>query len=113
MNEKDREKIAGSLQQEFRKELEGFYAALHLAVPYHSLEQAIQCFRKLFNDKPDEEKIILGQEALLKWSLFQQAFVDSGLNKKHRGIISNLAHSQPLSRFPLEHQYLLKPFLKE
>ncbi len=93
---------------EFRQNLEAFYAALHLAPPYDSVEKTIRCLSALFNDKTAEEQRQLLTDDSLKQKLHIQAFLNAGLHKKHRGIISGLARTgEP---FPESVRYLLEPF---
>ena len=103
--------IEKSLQYDFRQNLEEFYATLKLAPPYHSVEKAMTCLSTLLHEKTAEEQQEISQDQELKWKLYQQAFIESGLSKKHRGIISGLAQTQKLDCFPQEHRYFLEPFL--
>ena len=81
------------LRQEFRGHLEEFYTHLNLAPPYHSIEKAVQHFSNTLRTRPEEFSRGLLQDASKKWNLFQEIFLASGLQKKHRGIIQQLAHS--------------------
>ena len=99
-----------ALLSEFRENLEAFYTELKLAPPYDSVEKTIRCFSDLLKTKTAEEQAqVLGDDAL-KWQLHVQAFVDSGLHKKHRGIITGLARTDAVGQFPESLRYLLKPF---
>lgn len=82
-----------ALRQEFRGHLEQFYAHLSLAPPYHSIEKALQNLSNTLRTKPKEFPQELLQDATNKWALFQEIFSASGLQKKHRGIIQQLARS--------------------
>lgn len=95
---------------EFRQNLEDFYAALNLAPPYDSVEKTIRCLDNLFKAKTAEEQAQVLSNNALKWQLHAQAFVDSGLHKKHRGIITGLAHTDAFEQFPESLRYLLEPF---
>ncbi len=98
------------LLNEFRQNLETFYAALHLAPPYHSVEKALLCLSSLFKAKTAEQQAqILSNEAL-RWTLYLQAFTDSGLHNKHRGIIARQARTDDLHQVPNALRYLLEPF---
>ena len=99
-----------ALLTEFRGNLEAFYAALKLAPPYDSVEKTIRCFSALFNAKTAEEQAQLLGDDSLKWQLHVQAFVDSGLHKKHRGIITGLVRTEAFEQFPEPLRYLLEPF---
>ena len=99
-----------ALLTEFRRNLEAFYAALKLAPPYDSVEKTIGCLSALFKSKTTEEQAQLLGDASLRWQLHVQAFIDSGLHKKHRGIITGLARTEALDQFPESLRYLLEPF---
>lgn len=103
--------IEKALQHDFRQNIEEFYATLKLAPPYHSVEKAVTCLSTLLHEKTAEEQQEISQDQGLKWKLYQQAFIESGLSKKHRGIISGLAQTQKLECFSQEHRYFLEPFL--
>ncbi len=99
-----------ALLSEFRENLEAFYTELKLAQPYDSVEKTIRCYSDLLKTKTAEEHAqVLGDDAL-KWQLHVRAFVDSGLHKKHRGIITGLARTDAVGQFPESLRYLLKPF---
>jgi len=99
-----------ALLTEFRENLEAFYAALKLAPPYDSVEKTIRYLSALFKTKTAEEQAQLLGDNALKWQLHIQAFVDSGLHKKHRGIITGLTQTEALDQFPESLRYLLEPF---
>ena len=99
-----------ALLNEFRQNLEAFYAALKLAPPYDSVEKTIRCLSALLNTKTVEEQVQLLGDDSLRWQLHVQAFTDSGLHKKHRGIITGLARTDAIDQFPESLQYLLEPF---
>ena len=99
-----------ALLAEFRQNLEAFYAALKLAPPYDSVEKTIRCLSALFKTKTAEEQAQLLSDVSLRWQLHVQAFIDSGLHKKHRGIIIGLARTDALDQFPDSLRYLLEPF---
>jgi hypothetical protein len=109
-----------ALRQEFRGHLEQFYAHLSLAPPYHSIEKALQNLSNTLRTKPEEYRQGLLQDATNKWALFQEIFSASGLQKKHRGIIQQLAMSPSYSvssseslrflrNFTIEHQQTTHP----
>ena len=85
------------LRQEFRGHLEEFYTYLNLAPPYHSIEKAVQYFSNTLRTRPEEFSQGLLQDASKKWAMFQEIFLASGLHKKHRGIIQQLAHSHHMT----------------
>ena len=98
------------LLNEFRRHLEDFYAALNLAPPYHSIEQAIVCLSALTDAQTDDQRQHLLANPMLRRELYGQAFTDSGLHKKHRGIIAGRARTQDLAAFPHPLRFLLEPF---
>ena len=95
---------------EFRQNLEAFYAALKLAPPYDSVEKTIRYLSDLFETKTAEEQAQLLDDDSLRGKLHVQAFIDSGLHKKHRGIIAGLARTDAIDQFPESLRYLLEPF---
>ena len=99
-----------ALLNEFRRNLEAFYAALNLAPPYDSVEKTIRCLSALFNAKTAEEQAQLLGDDSLRWELHVRAFIDSGLHKKHRGIITGLVRTEAFDQFPESLRYLLEPF---
>lgn len=99
-----------ALLSEFRENLEAFYAALKLAPPYDSVEKTIRCLSALFKTKTDEEQAQLLGDDSLRRRLHVQAVIDSGLHKKHRGIITGLARTGTADQFPESLRYLLEPF---
>ncbi len=99
-----------ALLNEFRQNLEAFYAALKLAPPYDSVEKTIRGLSTLFETKTAEEQAQLLGDDSLRWKLHVQAFIDSGLHKKHRGIITGLARTDAIDQFPESLRYLLEPF---
>ncbi len=99
-----------ALLSEFRENLEAFYAELKLAPPYDSVEKTIRCLSDLLKTKTAEEQAQVLSNNALKRQLHVQAFVDSGLHKKHRGIITGLAHTNAFDQFPESLRYLLEPF---
>jgi hypothetical protein len=111
MNQARRHEQFQALQQDYRRQLETFYAYLKLAPPYHSIEKAIQQLAPLFSQKPPADQESLFEDPVMKWSLYQQAFIDSGLRNKHRGIILGLIQAQDPATLPEEHRYFLKAFL--
>ena len=81
------------LRQEFRKQLEAFYTHLNLAPPYHSIEKAVQHLSNTLRTKPETFQQALLEDPQEKWALFEKIFEASGLSRKHRGIITQLAQT--------------------
>ncbi|MBI4003037.1 MAG: hypothetical protein HY348_14800, partial [Nitrospira defluvii] len=59
------------------------------------------------NALPPEELQNLSTDATQRWAHFRQAFIESGLSLKHRGIIAGLARSQQSLDLPPEFDHLL------
>ncbi len=98
------------LLDEFRRNLEAFYAALRLAPPYHSMEKTLLCLADLFKTQTVEQQAQLLNNEALRCTFYLRAFTDSGLHNKHRGIIAGQARANDLGAFPDSLRYLLEPF---
>lgn len=96
-----------SLRDEFRQHLDVFYSRLKLAAPYDSVEKALCALTTTLKALPPEELQRLGADQTQRWAHFRQAFVDSGLIQKHRGIIAGLARSSASPDLPPEFNHLL------
>ncbi len=96
---------------EFRGHLEAFYASLRLAPPYHSIEKALTTFASGYKFKTQQEQDQVNFDETLKQHLYHEAFVESGLHKKHRGIIAGLLKGPTPPTIAKECRYLLQPFL--
>jgi len=96
-----------TLREEFRHHLEVFYARLKLAPPYHSVEKAVAQLTVALKALPPDEQARLASDSAGRWAAYRQAFAESGLNQKHRGIIAGLARSrQSLDLAPEYDQFL-------
>ncbi len=80
-----------TLREDYRVHLQTFYATLNLAPPYHSIERAIQHLSNTLRTKPETFLQALLEDPQQKWSLYEKIFEASGLARKHRGIIRQLA----------------------
>lgn len=98
------------LVTEFRQNLESFYQRLQLAPPYHSIEKALSYLATRFQQCTPEEQHQITADAAIKWKLFQEAVVESGLNRKHRGIIAGLLRSQNSETISEDQRYLEQLF---
>ncbi len=98
------------LRQEYRAHLERFYACLNLAPPYHSIEKAVQHLSNTLRTKPETFRQTLLEDPQKKWPLFEEIFKASGLSRKHRGIIIQLAQAHSLSSSSEESLRLLSVF---
>jgi hypothetical protein len=96
-----------ALRKEFREQLETFYGRLKLAAPYDSVEKALASLVARLNALPPEEVAKLSTDPTQRWEHFRQAFVESGLILKHRGIIAGLARSRESLDLPPEFDHLL------
>ena len=98
------------LRDEFRHHLESFYASLKLAPPYHTVEKAVAHLTgRLKSMEPAERDRIAGDPGL-RWAEYRRAFVEAGLNQKHRGIIAGLIRSSLLIDLPQEYRHFLDTF---
>lgn len=86
-----------TLREDYRVHLQTFYATLNLAPPYHSIERAIQHLSNTLQTKPETFLQALLEDPQQKWSLYERIFEASGLARKHRGIIRQLALKPPFS----------------
>ena len=96
-----------SLRNEFRAHLEMFYGRLRLAAPYDSVEKAVAALATRLNALPPAELETLFTDPTRRWIHFRQAFIESGLNLKHRGIIAGLVRSRECLDLPPEFDHLL------
>jgi hypothetical protein len=99
-----------SLREEFRSHLETFYARLKLAPPYESVEKAIRALTTAVHALPKPDQARLSTDPVLRWEQFRQAFDQSGLSKKHRGIIAGLARNRSALDLPPEFDHFLALF---
>ena len=87
---------------EFRRSLQLFYSRLQLAPPYESVEKALRQFTVSIKALPADEQQRVLTDPSLRWARYRQAFIDSGLNQKHRGIIAGLAQHRSTLDLPAE-----------
>jgi len=99
-----------SLRDEFRRHLNVFYARLKLAPPYHSVEKAITHLTTALQGMAPGERERIAADPALQWEQYRRAFVDSGLHRKHRGIIARLVRSPLTADLPAEHKHFLDAF---
>ena len=100
-----------SLRNEFREHLEVFYGRLKLAAPYDSVEKALGSLVMRLNALSPEELAMLSTDGEQRWAHFRQAFIESGLSLKHRGIIAGLARSRQSLDLPPEFDHLLDLYI--
>jgi len=102
------------LQDDFRYHLERFYTLLHLAPPYHTIEQAIRHLSREVTEKSECEQQALIRDHSLKWQFYAQVFLHTGLPLKHRGIIQGLLKRSALPTLPEEYrQHFLQSLCSE
>ena len=99
-----------ALREEFRRHLEVFYAGLKLAPPYHSVEKAIAQLTAALKAMTPEERARLASDPAGRWLEYRKAFAESGLNQKHRGIITGLARSRQSLDLAPEYDHFLSLF---
>lgn len=98
------------LGEDFRRHLEIFYARLKLAPPYDSVEKAIKSLTTTVASMSVEEQGRVLGDPTLTWAQYKQAFADSGLSLKHRGIILGLIRSHQTSELPSEYAAFLDAY---
>jgi hypothetical protein len=95
------------LRDEFRQYLQLFYSRLKLAPPYDSVEKALCRLTVSVKALPAAEQQRLLSEPVLRWDRYRQAFVESGLSQKHRGIIAGLVRQRSSIDLPPEFDHFL------
>ncbi len=105
-----RDEVIKELRQDFRGALELFYAQLQLAPPYDSVEKAVGALVVQLKAIPAVDCQALALDPTRRWKLYREAFVTSGLHKKHRGIIAGLIRSGRATGLPREYQVLLETY---
>ncbi len=99
------------LRDEFRRHLEEFYRRLKLAPPYQSVEKAIAHFTASLRAMAPDERKRVGTDPDRRWAQYRAAFVESGLHRKHRGIIAGMARSRQGLDLPAEYHRFLDAFI--
>lgn len=105
-----RDEVTQQLRKDFRERLEFFYAQLQLAPPYDSVEQAVGALVRRLKAMPIEDCQARAADPGRRWALYREAFVASGLNRKHRGIIAGLIRSGRVAGLPAEYQAFLDTY---
>lgn len=98
---------ADFLRDEFRQSLQLFYSRLKLAPPYDSVEKALGRLTASIKALPAAEQQRLLSDPALRWARYRQAFIESGLSQKHRGIIAALAQQRSSIDLPPEFDHFL------
>jgi hypothetical protein len=99
----------GDLTEDFRRHLETFYASLKLAPPYESVERALKHLSQSLKTRTLAHRQQIASDPILRWAQYRLSFLESGLSKKHRGIIAGLARSGQ-SDLPAEYRPWLELF---
>jgi hypothetical protein len=99
------------LREDFRQQLEQFYAGLKLAPPYDSVEKAITKLIADLKARSLDEQRRVWSDPSARWQAYKAAFVASGLHLKHRGIIAGMARQGAASGLPPEHRAFLDAYL--
>ena len=95
--------IRSSLEAAFRDRVALFYRALHITPPYHSVEKATLALREALAPLALPALQALAADEASVRALFTQIVRESGLAKKHRGIIKGLLRDGS-DRLPAECQ---------
>ena len=93
--------IRSRLESDFRHRVMLFYRSLQITPPYHSVEKAVQAIHDALAGLQEPALRATAADPNALGIFFTQAIVDSGLAKKHRGIITGLLQQNP-DRLPLE-----------
>lgn len=88
-------------EADFRERLAAFYRALQITPPYHSVEKAVLMVREMLSNLSEPDLRATSADPIALGTFFTQAIKDSGLSKKHRGIITGLLTEHP-DRLPPE-----------
>jgi len=87
--------IRSRLEADFRRRVTLFYRSLQITPPYHSVEKAMLALRDRLKDLPESELRATAASPSPLNAFFAQAFIDTGLAKKSRGIITKLLADRP------------------
>jgi len=91
------------LESDFTHRVTLFYRSLQITPPYHSVEKARLALRERLKALPESDLRAAADEASSRNRFFAQAFIESGLEKKSRGIITALLADRS-DRLPAECQ---------
>lgn len=105
-----RDDVTDELRKDFRERLELFYAQLQLAPPYDSVEKAVGVLVVRLKAMPAEDRRALAADPSRRWAIYREAFIASGLNRKHRGIIAGLIRSGRAAGLPREYGAFLDTY---
>jgi len=88
-------KLRSLLEADFRQRVTLLYSSLQITPPYHSVEKAVLALRDRLTALPEPTLRAAATDPTSQNALFTQVFIDSGLAKKNRGIISRLLADRP------------------
>jgi hypothetical protein len=87
--------LRSRLEADFRQRVTLLYRSLQITPPYHSVEKAVLALRDTLTALPEATLRATATDQSSQNALFTQAFIDSGLAKKNRGIIRKLLADRP------------------
>lgn len=87
--------LRSRLEADFRQRVTLFYRSLQITPPYHSVEKALQTLRDRLKSLPEPDLRAAAADPASTDSFFGQAFLESGLAKKSRGIITKVMADRP------------------
>ena len=87
--------IRSRLEADFRHRVTLFYRSLQITPPYHSVEKAMLALRDTLKNLPESDLRAAAADPPPLNALFAQVFIDTGLAKKNRGIITKLLADHP------------------
>lgn len=93
--------VRSMLEADFRRRVTLFYRSLQITPPYHSVEKAWLALRETVKALPDMDVRAVAADSPSRDALFARVFMESGLGKKSRGIITKLLADRP-DRLALE-----------
>lgn len=82
--------LRSQLEAAFRERIRAFYAALQITPPYDSVEKAGLALHDALGHLQEPALQALAEDPAVLARLFTRIVSESGLAKKHRGIIRNL-----------------------
>lgn len=87
--------IRSRLEADFRRRVTLFYRSLQITPPYHSVEKAMLALRETLKTLPEPDLRAAAADPSPLNALFTHVFIESGLAKKSRGIITKLLTDRP------------------
>jgi hypothetical protein len=87
--------IRSRLEADFRHRLTLFYRSLQITPPYHSVEKAILAIREELANLQEPALQATVADPIALGAFFTRVVIDSGLAKKHRGIIMKVLADRP------------------